>query len=116
MSQFQSRNSSSERNRLNPRNQIVFARFFIELTNNSGLQVDEDGPRHMFARPGLGEKCGEAVVIGTLDFVRWDGTVGLDAWNAHKLGEKSKIHASANKIPNVIQPDRDPLCFFLAYC
>ena len=35
-----------------------------DLIHDTGLQVHEDGPGHVLARPGLVEECGEAVVSG----------------------------------------------------
>ena len=48
-----------------------------DLVNHGGLQVHEDGPRHVLAAPGLREEGLEGVVSEGL--VRGHAAVGLDA-------------------------------------
>ena len=54
-----------------------------DLIHDTGLQVHEDGPGHVLARPGLVEECGEAVVSGA-GGVSGHGAIGLEPWALNK--------------------------------
>ena len=50
-----------------------------DLVDDGGLEVDEDGARHVLARAGLGEEGVERVVAAADGLVRGHLAVGLDA-------------------------------------
>mmetsp|Transcript_63511 Transcript_63511/g.105937 ORF Transcript_63511/g.105937 Transcript_63511/m.105937 type:complete len:411 (+) Transcript_63511:505-1737(+) len=48
------------------------------LVNHSGLQVQEDTPRHVLASTSLGEEGVEGIVLNTDGLVRWHRAIRLD--------------------------------------
>ena len=50
-----------------------------DLIHNAGLQVYEDGTRHVLPGPGLVEEGAVGVVTVAHSLVAWHGPIGLDA-------------------------------------
>ena len=51
-----------------------------DLVDDGGLEVHEDGPGHVLARPGLGEEGVEAVISPSDGLVTWHLAIWLDPW------------------------------------
>ena len=50
------------------------------LVDDGGLEVHEDGPGHVLARPRLGEEGVEAVVPASDGLIGGHLAIGLDTW------------------------------------
>ena len=57
---------------------LVLLRLYLR-TDDSGLEIDKDGPGHVFAGAGLAEERVEAVVATAQNLVGGHLAVGLDA-------------------------------------